>query len=127
MLTIRQDQMDVFRESGKRSFEVRMVKHIETHFPEEREALVQTGGEGAVYQLIRDMIARGETYKIVTERGVAGLIDLSVAYGQDFELYPEREWAREILEDESLEESTRVQLVLEQMPEEPVERDVFLQ
>ena len=95
-----------------------MVQHIATSYPEENATLMAAGGESTVRQLVRDTIASGKSHGIKTEQALAGLIDLTVVYGRDFEFSPGMEWAEEILNDDSLEGSTKIDMIFELLPED---------
>lgn len=118
-LTINEEQMAAFEEYSARSFEKRMIAHLAEELPEEYEALSHGGTDTeAVPALIRGAVERGREYGIVSEEAVAGYIDLSVVYGQGFEDQEEYAWAKEILADPEFDDTTRIQFVLDEMPED---------
>jgi hypothetical protein len=118
MLTIRDEQMSIFRAQARTAFETKMVRHISRCYPDEYAGLTRQGGDDRVRQFIRSAILRGARYGITTERALAGLIDLEVCYGPEFESRTEMEWAREILEDDSLEGPTKIDMLFELLPDE---------
>jgi hypothetical protein len=98
MLTIRQDQAEVFRQNALRKFEDRMITHIGKFFPKEFAAL----GEAKTRETIQYGIKRAKSYGIVAERDVCKYIDLMVVFGRDFDRDKRLPWARSVLEDPTL-------------------------
>ncbi len=102
MLTIRKDQMAAFSEAAIRSFVDRMIVHLHKFFPQQCEAL----GAIKTNEAIQYGIQRAATYSIITERDVCKYIDLMFTFDRDFDTAPHLPWAREILNDQSLEDPT---------------------
>lgn len=114
MLQIRAKQLEVFRQTRMREFEKRMADHVIGQYPQESALL---NGRAGVLALIRRTIAHGFSLGFSTERDLAALIDLTVVYGERFEdSVPDSE-IREVLHDREISPSSRVELVLELMPE----------
>ncbi len=97
MLTIRQDQKDVFQTVAENDFVERMLVHLNKFFPKHYEAL----GESNCRELVDQGIKNAATYDIVNERDVCKYIDLMVSFGVDFDKDPKLPWAGKMLKDES--------------------------
>ena len=102
MLRLRQQHVDAFSEVTARSFEDRMVRHLNKFFAERCEAL----GEGGVRDAIRHGIRRAADYDIRTERNVCKYIDLMFAFGRDYDTDAELPWAGLILNDPAIQGPT---------------------
>ena len=94
MFQMRQAHMQAFAETSKKSFENRMVEHLNKHFPEHCDKL----GEEGVRETIRYGIDRAASYDITAERDVCKYIDLMFVFGQDFDQDEKYPWARKELE-----------------------------
>ena len=93
MLIIRDEQMEALRLAAMKSFEQRMVRHLNEHFPEE----CRRAGAERIRGAISQGVYRAGQYGIVSERDVARYIDLSVVLGLDFDSGKRYPWAKEIL------------------------------
>jgi len=102
MLTIRQDQIEIFRQVALSEFEHRMLEHIGKFFPRQIETLGETG----MRELIRHGIKRAEGYGIIAERDVCKYIDVSVVFGREFDTDSRTSWASTILRDSALTSPT---------------------
>jgi hypothetical protein len=98
MWTIRQGQVDAFKQVATNNFESRMVEHIAKFFPKQLVAL----GEQTARQTIQYGIQRAEAYGIVAERDVCKYVDLVFLFGRDFD--KEYVWAQNALTDEEVPE-----------------------
>jgi hypothetical protein len=98
MLTIRKEQMVVFREPAINDFVKRVVAHLNECFPEKCEAL----GEPKVRETVKYGIQRSASYGITTEGDVRRYIDLTVRFGPDFDQDPELPWASSILNNQAI-------------------------
>jgi hypothetical protein len=114
MHQIRAQQVALLREARIREFQTRMVNHVFTQYPEEA---AQLGSRDAVLALINRTVAHGQTLGFTTERDLAALIDLTVVYGERFEEAIGDPEILEILHDQEISASSRVELVLELLPE----------
>lgn len=96
MFRIRGRTWDAFKQHAVQEFEDRMVVHLRTFLAVHCSAL----GDDQVRLLIRDGIERARSHGLTSERGVCTYIDLSVAFGRDFdEAVP---WAKEIFAREDI-------------------------
>lgn len=117
-MRVRNEQINEFEKRDASRFEDAMIKHIAACYPEENADLIAKGGPEAPRKLVRDTIERGEKYNITTEQAVAGLIDLTVAFGRDFEFTPEMSWTHEILTDEEMGGKAKIDMIFHLLPEE---------
>lgn len=90
---IRSEQIEGFSESASKSFENRMVVHLNKHFPQNCAALREPG----VREAIGAGIQSAAKYGIVSERDVCKYINLMFAFGRDFDIDPKLPWASNIL------------------------------
>ena len=105
MLTIRREQMAVFRGPALRTFEDHVIVHLDKCFPGQTKAL----GEPNVRETIQYGIRRAASYGIVAERDVCKYIDLMIVFGRDFDKDPRQPWAQSVLNDRRLKDpSTKV-------------------
>ena len=98
MLTIRKEQMAVFREPALNDYAKRMVVHLNETFPEKCEAL----GDAKIRETVKYGIQRSASYGITTEGDVRRYIDLMVMFGPDFDQDPELPWAGSILGNQAI-------------------------
>jgi hypothetical protein len=98
MLTIRKEQMAVFREPAINDYVKRVVVHLSERFPEKCEAL----GDPKVSETVKYGIQRSASYGIATEGDVRRYIDLMIMFGPDFDQDPELPWASSILNNRTL-------------------------
>ena len=111
MFQMRKAHMQAFAETSRKSFEDRMVAHLQKHFPEHCEQL----GEPAVRETIQYGIDRAATYGIKAERDVCKYIDLMCAFGPDFDENDRYHWAHGILTaSKPVEPHARMECLFEQ-------------
>jgi hypothetical protein len=108
-LLIRNEQMAVFSDFYKQSFEDRMAANIMRDHPERFHET------GRAKQLIARAIETGRRYGIETEGGVAVLIQLMICFGENFELSPDRQWAFDMLAHPVAPAVLRISLVRDRM------------
>ena len=104
MVTIRHDQMQAFSEAAARSFEDRMVVHLEKFFPQQCKAL----GEQRTRDVIRLGIERAARHDIDVEYDVCRYIDLMFVFGERYDEDPAWPWASRILGDKGASQRARV-------------------
>lgn len=95
MWTIRQDQVDIFKEAAVKRFENLMVGHLQKFFPAKCEGV----GEAQVREMVRYGIERAKTYGITAECDVSVFVDVMFVMGRDFDLLSQNAWAGRILKD----------------------------
>lgn len=79
MLHIRQAQFDAFEKVNARRFEERLIRDVESRFPEEDS----TGEE--LRARVRRGIARAEAYEIESESHISEFVFLMMEFGDRFE------------------------------------------
>jgi hypothetical protein len=102
MLTIREEQMAVFRELAINDYVKRTVVHLNETFPEKCEAL----GEEKVRETVQYGVQRSASYGITTEGDVRRYIDFMIRFGPDFDQDPELPWAASILNNQAIRNPT---------------------
>lgn len=111
ILTIRNEQMQVFSEQSRQQWEDRMTRYIERDFPSRYQEI----GDAGARQLIRRAVDKGGSVGIDTEAAVAGLLELMIAFGEEFELSPDRVWANRMLANGEAPAELRIALIRERM------------
>lgn len=101
MLTIRREQMDLLARSSREEFEQRLLNHFARFYPHEVGQL----GREQFLKLIRLGISRAPAYGFTEQREVGLFINLMLMLGCDFGRDPQLPWARELLHDDSLDDS----------------------
>lgn len=94
MLALRQQQIDALAEARLVDFETRMHAHVCRCF----EAATRTMSDGDIRDVIRQGVARAQSYGIGSERGVCKYINLMFVFGRNFDRDPRLPWAFEILD-----------------------------
>jgi|GEM_PF-1035979 len=111
MLTIRQSQLDIFSGFRQKIWEDRMVDIVARDYPNRYLEF----GEPKVRQSIQFAVKRGGEFGIDTETSIAVLIELMIAFGQEFELSPERAWARRMMANPAAPPDLRLHLMRDRM------------
>ncbi len=101
-MVIRQAQMGALADHVSRTFEDRMVAHLNKCFPSE----CRERGDPEVRAWIRYGIERASAYGITAQRDVCKYIDLMFVFGRDFDRDPNLPWAASILNDRALRDPT---------------------
>ena len=102
MLTMRPQQINAFSKMALRSFEDRMMAHVQEFFPEKCETL----GAEKTHAAIRQGMLKARKYGILSEYGVCIFIDVMFEYGGDFDVDPALPWARQVLNDPAIWDPT---------------------
>jgi hypothetical protein len=103
MWTIRQEQMNAFKQAALQRFEERMVEHLKQFAPDHWRSRSEAAGRSAIRTGIE--LARG--YGITTEQGVCFFIDLAFIFGDGFDRH--LQWVARILRDSRIQtESERL-------------------
>lgn len=116
MLKIRSEQIETLRKSVRKEFEDDMVIHLQTSFSSEIEGM----SEEELRQEIRSGIEKAEKYDIVISTDVSRFIEYSVCYGSDFDVTDKLKWISEILNDNSLDGTEKMDMIDE------TEREILL-
>lgn len=115
MLTIRKEQMAVFREPAINDYVKRTVVHLNERFREQCEAL----GEAKVRETVKYGVQRSASYGVTTEGDVRRYIDLMLMFGPDFDQDPELPWAASILNNKALiNPTTKVDRIYQEVKEQ---------
>lgn len=104
MLKIRKQQMQEFENQQLCYFQKKMRQHIKKVFPDRYEKISRT----ELDDLILFGLDQSSRYDIVSEQDVCLYIDLMVMYGKDFDSNPEYKPHTDILSDEDLEPSDKI-------------------
>ena len=96
MLTLQQEQMDVFARLEMERFEERAIAHLREHFPERMASVSAQNAR----ELVRFCVQRARGYGIESERGIVLFASVAVALGPRFDEQPRYRWAAEALADE---------------------------
>jgi len=98
VLIIRKEQWDVLSKYMVDQFVDGAVVHLRKAFPEQTKNLTEPVLRG----MIRTGIEKAESYDVTDEADVERFLECMVRYGSDFDTDPETSWAGQILYDESL-------------------------
>jgi hypothetical protein len=107
MLTIRSEQMEVFRAQAERNFEVLAMNHLRELFPSECSAL----GDEALLEQIRKGVKKARGYGLVTEIHILRYLRLEHVLGAGFD--EQSDPAREILMDEDFSPETKTEELID--------------
>jgi hypothetical protein len=102
MLHIRREQMQVFNESRQRQFEARAVDYLKSKYP----VIYRERGEDQILRLIRMMIDKAKGGGLASEAGVMVCVELSLAYGEEFDQH--EAWAYYIIYQSDLEPEAKI-------------------
>ena len=108
MLTIREAQMQVFRDRQLQEFTAGRLRDVADRFPRKYHEL----GEGGTMALIGAGVRKSFSLGIVGEADVENLIDLMLLNGEDFDTAEEYAFEAEPLRDGELPADARVPLTL---------------
>lgn len=103
MLTIRADQMDIFRKAALLSFEDEMVRHLARFSP----PLYKAVGEEQMRKAIQLGITQAAQYGFTYRGPVRLYLELMLLFGSFFDTDPQYPWAVEILTNQ--ESGTQMQ------------------
>jgi len=95
MLVIRNDQMRVFDQLARARFVEVLTEHLVGLFPDQAD----DWGIDGMRKLADDAFDRAASYGITSEIGVGNFAELMVAFGPRFELAPDGEWAKSVLDN----------------------------
>ena len=104
MLTIRPEQMEIFRVHALIEFDKRLASHLRIEFPKETTHV----SDDELLELIRYSRIEAERFGIKIEEQVACFVEFRVTEGKDWYEKPENYWAREILRDPDLKPGTKI-------------------
>jgi hypothetical protein len=107
MLTIRKEQMDVFREARLSQNLSKLVKEFEL----KRGARYLEMGAERAEAFIEQAVKKGLGWGIRGLKDVWALIEIMLDFGLDFAAAPSRPWADGILNSEKLSGKAKVKLV----------------
>lgn len=93
MLVIREEQMDLFRQSALRRFEEEMLIHLAEFSP----PLFKAVGEAPMREVIRFGMSRAERHGFSFRGPVQLYLELMLLFGSHFDSDPQYPWAGEIL------------------------------
>jgi hypothetical protein len=110
MLHIRKEQYEELGKISLKRFEDSMVEHIKEFFPENYDAL----GEAVVRNVIKYGVDRVEAHGFETEPDANMYIDLMFLLGSNFDTDPQLPWVATILEDESMDDTGRIERLYDQ-------------
>lgn len=111
ILTIREAQIDVFRDVLRQDFILTTVARIKANFPESYRRL---GDQGATL-FVENTIEKASRHNVYTAGAVVALIELMLDFGEDFERSPDRQWAKCMLQHPTLPEDVKLAAMRERM------------
>ncbi len=111
MLTLRTDQMKAFADVQRDQFIASTLQTIKEKHP----LHCQPMGRDEMRALVVRGIERGERHAISNRKLLRAFIELTVAFGQNFEHSQRSEWANEVLNDPSLPPAFKVRMIEERL------------
>jgi hypothetical protein len=105
MLSIRSQQMDVFRTYMFAQTVAALVERVTRSFPVQAAELRR---EGRLEGLVRNGVERAEHYGLSQRDNVGRFLEYVLLYGEDFGETPATEWARAILEQPGMHETLKM-------------------
>ena len=93
------------------SFINRMVKYIATEYPRQYASMGQAGAR----EFVVGVIQKGRQNHVETKGGLAVLLELMIAFGDNFQNSPHKEWANELLAHPTLPEQIKMRILRERM------------
>jgi hypothetical protein len=115
MLIIRKEQQEVFAPLMRQGFEQRMVAHLAKTCPQEFQKM----GEPSVRKMALEGEEKAAAHGITEEQDIARYLELTMRHGPDWEAASGLRWAREILSDESLSGTAKMDIVYQRMSSPP--------
>ena len=108
VLCIRDSQVTALESVAADGFVQRVMEAVREYWPDECLDL----GEGLA-EMVRHGIARGESHRIVSQRGLFRYVNLMFLLGRDFDADPALPWAREILDRGSFSEDRKMDALVD--------------
>lgn len=109
--------MRTFGEAASRAFEQRLLAHLRAAFP----ARTQPETDERLLAAIRSGIKRARFHGAIMEMDYQRYVECIVLHGADIETNPEKAWAQEVLEDEALRGSVKMERLAERAREEALD------
>jgi len=97
---IRPEQYQALDAATHKDLEDRMMRHVKRLFPQRCSSL----GEDEVRRMVRHGSAKAADYRLSREADLCRFVELSFAFGRDFDRDPRYPWASEALQDSSITE-----------------------
>lgn len=98
MLIIRREQMEALDAACLRQFQNREIARLRARFPEKTQEL----DDQEIRQVITTAIESAKKYKVTDEVDVGRYLDFMFRYDYEFDTNTDTSWAHEILMDENL-------------------------
>lgn len=93
MLVVRKAQIEVFKGPLREPFVLRMLDHVQAHFPGDCSDIARE----ELLDIVRDGIVRAEKYGFESERDAARFLNLMFTFGRSFDRDPTLGWATRLL------------------------------
>ncbi len=107
MLIIRDEQMAAMLAVVRRGFEDRLIQWLAQKHPEKYADF----GDAGMRRLVKDAIDKSCRHGIMAEPDIAGLAQLIMDFGPDFDTQPDCEWIRGVLDHPAYSGGIKVQLL----------------
>ena len=95
MLTIREEQMEVFEEVALQKFEDDMVAHVKVFAPKRSASLA----DDVIREVVQMGIERAKEYGLTNRGPVRFFIEMVFMFGSEFDTDPQYPWAGAVLND----------------------------
>jgi len=117
MLTIRNEQIRQLAQARRAAFEGRVIARLQKTYSDDAPELMTTE---LLAPRVRAIIGRAQEQGIDEEDDVMAFVEIAFEVGDEFDTYPENEWAIQILDDSMLsphEKTVEMQFLLEELAE----------
>lgn len=104
MLRIRKEQNDALAEYMLSEFVKRVMVHLRAEYPQETQPM----NDEELRDFVEDGIQKAEGYNIELEDDVQEFIEFMVVYGPKFDNDPKFRWAKQILDNNDLDGSEKM-------------------
>jgi hypothetical protein len=111
MLTVRDEQLLIFRDAASQRYEERMVGYVRQAYP----LLYAQRGDDATTALVRKGMALARGQGIDGVGSVSVVIDLMARFGDDFEASGAAEWIRAMLARRDLPDAVRIESIIKHL------------
>ena len=111
MLTIREEQMEVFRQAARPRFVERMMEHLRVTYTEQTAQV----SDPALQADVENGIECASGYGIETKYEIQQFLECRIELGPDFDTAPETAWAGEILHDGQMSAEEKMDAITDRM------------
>jgi hypothetical protein len=109
MLVIRSEQMKVLGDYMLDAFVARMIKHLQTEFPDQ----TSHRNELEFREFVRAGVNKAASFDVHLSDNIESFLEFITVFGADFQSNSELSWATVILEDGTIDETEKLNRISE--------------